>query len=392
MLCRICIDVLEHRTNNVHKSEDAKPPRVTFTHHFNISTLSASAAEYCYVCRSVWNQFSEVEQAALRLAYDKVNERENATLGFEGVTRITLFTEMPDNGHYHFYVEYCRYDIDWGFVSTKSALMTYFNLDPVTSMFPIPATMPDCKANELVAEAQPRLYRMRRADNTASEESWSLATGWLRLCLTTHKICNKGRDTEWYPTRLLDVGEADDAQRSVRLIHSTGAPISGGYCTLSHRWGAHVNLQLNQRTADVLIGGVATEDLPRTFRDAVVATRRFGVRYLWIDSLCIMQDQISDWLHEASRMYLVYSNSYCNFSAAASSDSSQGLFRDRRPELLQPAQVSLYVQDIGSQHAYAPCNVFLASFWDDNVSNCVVNKRGWVSASYLCRKPLELGY
>jgi hypothetical protein len=42
--------------------------------------------------------------------------------------------------------------------------------------------------------------------------------------------------------------------------------------------------------------------LPTTYRDAIVFTRGLGMQWLWIDSLCIIQDDLTDWQHEASKM------------------------------------------------------------------------------------------
>jgi hypothetical protein len=129
----------------------------------------------------------------------------------------------------------------------------------------------------------------------------------------------------------------------------------------------------------MLFRGIFVEELPKTFRDAVIVCRRLGVRYLWIDSLCIMQDRTSDWLHESDQMHLVYSNSYCNLSAAVSTEGSQGLFRARQPHFLLPTEVSFRVKDFSKDVEYIWCNIYNSSFWRDNVSLCVVNKRGWVS-------------
>jgi len=71
-----------------------------------------------------------------------------------------------------------------------------------------------------------------------------------------------------------------------------------------------------------------SSELPETFRDAVQVTRELGIRYLWIDSLCIIQDKhdCRDWYHEANLMDKVYLHSYCNISAADANDSTGGLF------------------------------------------------------------------
>jgi hypothetical protein len=69
--------------------------------------------------------------------------------------------------------------------------------------------------------------------------------------------------------------------------------------------------------------------LPKTFYDAITATREIGERYIWIDSLCIIQDDPNDWQKESALMGLVYSRSYCNLSATASDGSEKGLFFPR---------------------------------------------------------------
>ncbi|KAJ2989381.1 hypothetical protein NUW58_g3494 [Xylaria curta] len=70
-------------------------------------------------------------------------------------------------------------------------------------------------------------------------------------------------------------------------------------------------------------------NLPKTFEDAVEVTQRLGVRYLWIDSLCIIQDDTTDWAREAAVMYDVYKNAWCNLSATAARNSNGGLFWNR---------------------------------------------------------------
>jgi hypothetical protein len=71
------------------------------------------------------------------------------------------------------------------------------------------------------------------------------------------------------------------------------------------------------------------QDLPRTFDDSVEATRKLGVRYLWIDSLCIIQNDSNDWIKEATLMGKVYRFALCNLSATAARNSNRGLFSNR---------------------------------------------------------------
>jgi hypothetical protein len=71
--------------------------------------------------------------------------------------------------------------------------------------------------------------------------------------------------------------------------------------------------------------------LPSTFKHAIELTRRLGLRYVWIDSLCIVQDDAVDWRHEGSRMASIYAHSYITLVAAASKNARYGLYRPQPP-------------------------------------------------------------
>lgn len=75
--------------------------------------------------------------------------------------------------------------------------------------------------------------------------------------------------------------------------------------------------------------GIDIRETPQTFVDAVTIARRLGLRYLWIDSLCICQDDASDWARESSRMVDVYSNAHIVIAANHSDDCNGGIFHSR---------------------------------------------------------------
>jgi len=70
-------------------------------------------------------------------------------------------------------------------------------------------------------------------------------------------------------------------------------------------------------------------ELPKTFRDAIEVVRHLNLQYIWIDSLCIIQDSKEDWAQEAALMHQVYSNAIVNIAADDAKDGTEGLFRDR---------------------------------------------------------------
>jgi len=74
---------------------------------------------------------------------------------------------------------------------------------------------------------------------------------------------------------------------------------------------------------------IPLDHFPKTFREAVEAARRMGINYLWIDSLCIIQDSNGDWLKESVLMYQVYSNAFINIAATGAHAGNKGLFFER---------------------------------------------------------------
>lgn len=133
------------------------------------------------------------------------------------------------------------------------------------------------------------------------------------------------------PSRLLQVGT--DISAEVRLVENLS--VSGQYMTLSYCWGSSRPLTTTRGTLQQRKTKIALEDLPKTFRDAVHITRRLGIPYLWIDSLCIIQDELQDWEVESSKMAGIYSGSYLNLAAMSSVDSRGGCVPEREPRYIE---------------------------------------------------------
>ena len=154
---------------------------------------------------------------------------------------------------------------------------------------------------------------------------------WINTCTNNHEMCKLYRDKiPWRPTRLLDVHA--DPITYIQLITSKEAVFEKdeGYLTLSHCWGAKGQpITLLASNLEALKQGVELSALPKTFQNAVYVTRGLRYRYLWIDSLCIIQDDTRDWQQESMTMADVYRNSSCTIAASAASDSSKGMFYDR---------------------------------------------------------------
>jgi hypothetical protein len=185
----------------------------------------------------------------------------------------------------------------------------------------------------------------RFVTSSGSQQTLSIANDWLKHCVDNHD-CHKSlflpqekenqhkelsviidERSTIYPTRLLDVQAFNEGSSDIRLIET---PFSGSpYATLSHCWGVNpdTRYQATQSTIRDLRDRIRYTDLPRTYRDAVSVCRSLSIRYLWIDSLCIIQDSKEDWAREAANMAYVYSNSYLTISADWSSNSEGGCYK-----------------------------------------------------------------
>jgi hypothetical protein len=149
-----------------------------------------------------------------------------------------------------------------------------------------------------------------------------MAQYWLKTCLETHDSLCQVADNLPLPTRVLDVGLQES--NLVTLYVPNGQ--NGQWLTLSHCWGSSPLATTTKSNLESQCTGIMISTLPKTFRDAIYITRRLGYRFLWIDSLCIVQDSVIDWQVESVKMNTIYSNAVLNISADAAADSFEGIF------------------------------------------------------------------
>ncbi|KAL2036768.1 hypothetical protein N7G274_010492 [Stereocaulon virgatum] len=168
------------------------------------------------------------------------------------------------------------------------------------------------------------------------------------------------------------------------LIHSASSKLgeSVPYVTLSHHWG-------RQPIITTILATLATREKsipmppPQTFRDVVIIPRKMNVQYLWLDSLCIVQDPKADWEAEAAEMGDHYRQSLFTISAAGAEDNSVGCFMPRDPRLVRPCVLDLNFEGGGGERE-APVNFKahvrprddVGPWWRRAYSS--LDRRGWV--------------
>lgn len=155
---------------------------------------------------------------------------------------------------------------------------------------------------------------------------------WFNECTTTHTECRI--KNQFVPTRLIDVGLPDGSE-NLKLVDTSQSGISDGvelkYATLSHCWGQTKHIVTMDVTLKKHEAGIAFSELNRTFQDAVLITRALGLKYIWIDSLCIVQNSDRDWQRESFLMGSVYNGGVINIAADAAEDGDQGFLSKRKP-------------------------------------------------------------
>ncbi|KAK8249310.1 heterokaryon incompatibility protein-domain-containing protein [Phyllosticta capitalensis] len=167
----------------------------------------------------------------------------------------------------------------------------------------------------------------RRTSLNTMEQSILWARNRIKDCYRQHEGCVAQAEGSLTPTRLIDVNPGGMGL-DVRLLESTTIPsgTTREYAALSYCWGSYKPACITTpRTKERNLRRISWDLLPRTFRDAVIFTRGLGLKYLWIDSICIIQEDENDWRKEAGEMFDVYKGSKITLGALFGNDSTAGL-------------------------------------------------------------------
>lgn len=161
--------------------------------------------------------------------------------------------------------------------------------------------------------------------------------------------CSESEDT-FLPTRVIDVGPSGGSEDPRLLVTAElrkrlkNKLLSSRYIALSYCWGTSQTLTTTVATLAAMQVRIPWAELPLTIRDAVEVTRELGVRYLWVDALCIVQDSAEDWNAEASKMAAVYGGALLTIACAVGPDVHHGLSTiDQETGTLDPAHAPAVV-------------------------------------------------
>ncbi|KAF9549267.1 HET-domain-containing protein [Agrocybe pediades] len=213
-------------------------------------------------------------------------------------------------------------------VSVRLEIRTHTPVDWMKVTNSLDLYLNDIKAGIYYIYAEP--------ENVASEEigsgehfryappyvDYEEANQCIENCSQNHDTCPKAEDTI-LPTRLIDCSDPS----SPRLFE-THRKIKGRYTTLSYAWGGDQKEKTTKAKLRSYVEEGLPKELPLTIADAITATHRLGLRWLWIDALCIIQDSDEDKLRELADMGHIYQDSYVTLSILSSYRADQGFLPD----------------------------------------------------------------
>ncbi|KAK4240097.1 HET-domain-containing protein [Achaetomium macrosporum] len=332
--------------------------------------LERGDAVGCYVCRTVWSDFSGPhgrqrlhESLPIRFSIHKLHsaieaDDDDPTNGTP--FRITLSpTEHPITQHANRWI------------------------GPSLTLVPIPEDVSGVSSLGLNTTAEdPR---------TSTAESAELWAQWFRTCAESHAQCRNlaMRLPRFTPDRLIEiVGIPDEKDLRWRLVLREEIG-DVAYLTLSHCWGSSLPLRLTRENYSNFLQPSSCSQLPKAYQDSLGITLSLGFRYIWIDSLCIIQDDKDDWRTQSSMMWNIYKSSECNIAATWASDDNGGCFAEREPWIAKPTILAL---DSASRHP-TMYQVEHAARYNKDVEWAPLNTRCWVvQERYLPRKQLSFAH
>ena len=230
----------------------------------------------------------------------------------------------------------------------------------------------------------PSVPRLRQLPKTTSAPSTlELARQWTLDCISG-SCCgfHTGRDP---------ITASRGFQRRLRLLRILGDGIvqlvdsditSTTYVALSYTWGSvkapwktiRSNISTRQH-------GFGIQELPKTLVDAVHITCAIQVQYLWVDSICIIQDDIEDWAKEAEKMADIYLGAYLTIAADSSRDSYAGIFNHAFGSKAHFDGLEFSgITDVDEGGATTTLLLYSEGpedQWFDTIENSTLSRRGW---------------
>ena len=243
------------------------------------------------------------------------------------------------------------------------------------------------------------LHTKLKVPSASTADATRLWRYWFNTCAENHTVCRAAQQhmQSFRPTRLVQlVQDGQGVISTWRLdcksdcrstTDAANASSAMPYLTLSHRWGSSQPVRLMRENFLDFQEPSPIADLPKTYQHALYIAQSLGFWYIWIDSLCIIQNIEDDWRAESVLMGKIYGNAACNIAASWATGGFQGCFSVSDPVAKTPTFISpkRLRRDSPAQYQIAQ-----ASSYEVEIQQAPLNKRGWVvQERYLARRQLS---
>ena len=208
-------------------------------------------------------------------------------------------------------------------------------------------------------------------DNSLPSASGRVAK-WLSHCLQNHEQC-KNPYTDYMPRRLLHVGSENTSPFLFKP--SRRAP----YVCLSYCWGIDTGdiLKTTKLNLEAHYMAVPFSELPNTIRDAVTLCRALQLENLWVDSLCIIQDDKESWLQDSGEMDKIYANAHLTIAAEEPASCKLGFLGEQ--QFGKSDWQREFITDVPVETGGPRSEVLIRSMplEDELPERCSLDRRGW---------------
>ncbi|KAL0934520.1 HET domain-containing protein [Colletotrichum truncatum] len=284
--------ILLRRSNGCSVCEFTGDENANITSKHSLETWTEAAKNCC---------FCELVVAVL----NEVRRRHGIDISGGGQSQIYLCGGNPNNvgGRYYLVRDYFHHSTAHEDLSTQILFYNHFGSESPWEGLP---------------------YDEDISKTAGSKECLVLLKYWMEMCEASHESCSSEK-AALLPTRVLDVSSSQPRL----IIAETLSRRTGRFIALSHCWGTSQPLRTLKDNIGLHHEGIDLGTLPQTFQDAVAVTRHLGIQYIWIDSLCIVQDDALDWEREAARMGDIYGSAHLVLGASSAAGGAEG-FLGRR--------------------------------------------------------------
>lgn len=209
---------------------------------------------------------------------------------------------------------------------------------------------------------------MASAETRQRDETIKVTKDWLHRCNEHDERCS-GQEKRPMPSRLVDITQPN----KVKLIETRDTQ-SGVYVALSYSWGeaSRHMFKLNNVNKAAFQQGMSVSKLCLTHREAIQVAQELGYSFIWIDALCILQNDKDDWAKVAGQVPEVYNNADLVIVAGRSNDARHGFLAHRRPQIstrfLKSAAKSFGVAD----HSTSPIQLPYRCEGDLDFTTCSI--------------------